>query len=160
MKLIILTILFIGSSSYGQLTPNWTKDILERVNKLNTNIQGNVVRLNKQIQEAMNGRLAFVDRLNEDVAKKVGKVTEEVRRLPKNSHTFTVNNNSGSSRVIVSGTGDDGQPYFRDIQDTVIDGTLFHTERVYNPKTKSMDVYEYTLDLNDPSAKPVPIVKE
>lgn len=58
--------------SHGQLSPNWTQEILDSVGNLNANIQGNIARLNQQIADTLKGRLANVDRLNQDIAKRIG----------------------------------------------------------------------------------------
>lgn len=72
--------------------------------------------------------------------------------------TVVINGGSGgSTRVVFSGQGPNGEPYFRDSEDRIVGDVLHHTERVYNPSKKAMDEYRYTLDLKNPNAKPVPV---
>lgn len=73
-----------------------------------------------------------------------------------NGSTILINGAGGVSRTVFSGQTSNGEPYFRDSEDRVVGKILHHTDRIYNPGTRKMEEFRYTLDLTDPEAKPVP----
>ncbi|XP_043282124.1 uncharacterized protein [Venturia canescens] len=155
LLLLVVCVGFKVAFGQGVLGQDFTKNLLANINQLTAGIQNNVQQTVHQIQENVQAHLAQIDRVNKDMAAKLGKDGQYTTTLG-NGSTILINGVGGVSRTIFSGQTSNGEPYFRDSEDRVVGNILHHTDRIYNPTTRSMDEFRYTLDLKDPKAKPVP----
>lgn len=76
-----------------------------------------------------------------------------------NGQTVILNSGTGGSQFISSGYDTKGVPYYRAIEQAIVNNVLKHIERIYNSTTDKFDIIGYTLDLADPKSKPIPIGK-
>ncbi|KAK2579337.1 hypothetical protein KPH14_008288 [Odynerus spinipes] len=164
----VKTLLTIGIlaavTNEGQMD-DWLAGLNENLNKLQHQIQESVQNIQTDVQRTVQKSLAHVDqitsRVNEDVeeaVRKGGKGGGGHSTIITGINSGTVVMNSpGSSRTITSGSLPDGKPFWYDVEDKVIGRNLYHTERYYNNSDKGIEVIAYTVNLDDPKAKPVPI---
>ncbi|KAF7383879.1 hypothetical protein HZH68_014636 [Vespula germanica] len=159
-KLLLAFGIWMIFTSEGQ-TEGWLDGLNMDLNKFQQDIQQGVQNLQYNIQKSVEKSIA-------DVTKYTDSVQEAIKRgefksfatdgstIITNGPGTIVTKGLGTSRVITSGYLSNGQPYSYDVEDKVIGRTLYHTERYYNNTDGGVDVIAYTLDLDDPKAKPVP----
>ncbi|XP_003692061.1 uncharacterized protein LOC100868947 isoform X1 [Apis florea] len=152
----ISVVIFVGamlcSSSDGQvyMGTNWLKDLNENINALNRNIQQNMQQLQQRIHNTVQSNLERAHRLTENLANN----PNTIQMIGGSS--VIVSNNDGT-KIVQSGRTSDGKPYIRESTDKIIGDTLQHIEKIYDPITNTSKMHGYTLNLKDPSAKPVPL---
>lgn len=74
VKLLISYILFFFSPAQSQLLDlTWVNTLADSINRMQTNLQGNIERMNQQIQQNVRARLVAVDQLNHNIAEQLGK---------------------------------------------------------------------------------------
>ncbi|XP_006563633.2 uncharacterized protein LOC726323 isoform X2 [Apis mellifera] len=151
----ISVVIFVGAmlcSSDGQvyMGTNWLRDLHENINALNRNLQQNMYQLQQRIHNTVQRNLEHAHRLTENLDSN----SNMIQMIGGNS--VIVTNNDGT-KIVQSGRTSDGKPYIRESTDKIIGDTLRHIERIYDPITNTSKMHGYTLNLKDPSAKPVPL---
>ncbi|XP_008559034.1 uncharacterized protein LOC103579423 [Microplitis demolitor] len=144
-SLVVILCLFITVSQCQFLDMSFLDNMMEN---MNSQINNQMAIMHQQINDNIANQLSKVDQL-----------ISNIHNIPiptaTNGQTIIVNGGSGESHTVLSGTGADGKPYFRDITDRMIGSVLHRTERIYNPKTDTIETYQYTYDTSNPNAKPV-----
>lgn len=151
--IFVATMLCSGSNGQAYAGTGWLSGLSESIDALNRNIQQSVQQLNQQVQQTVQANLAQVHRMTDDLKERIATEGAAVQTSGSN---ILVSGNDGT-KIVQSGRTSDGKPYVRESVDKIVGDTLRHTERIYDPTTKTTKVHGYTLDLKDPNAKPVPI---
>ncbi|XP_012252746.2 uncharacterized protein LOC105684164 [Athalia rosae] len=134
----------------------------ESIDNMNANIQEGVANLNRNIEQDLQTEEERINQITDEIRRNVIVVGQNGansinvrsgRGYPGQS--ISIDSIPGGTRTIYSGTTGNGRLYYRESEDVVIGNTLYHTARVYNHTSQAMDEYRYTLDLADPSARPV-----
>ncbi|KAK0169147.1 hypothetical protein PV327_002893 [Microctonus hyperodae] len=160
MKLVLFLITLISSSQGQILNVNWVDNLMGSINQLNRNIQSNVQMLNRQIQNSVKQSMIDVDMYNQNIAHRLHKIRVPIPMSSmSNGQTVILNSGTGGSQFVLSGYDTKGVPYYRAIEQAIINNVLKHIERIYNSTTDKFDIFGYTLDLADPKSKPIPIGK-
>lgn len=153
ISVVILVGAMLCSISDGQvyMGTNWLKDLHENINALNRNLQQNMYQLQQRIHNTVQRNLEHVHRLTENLDNNSNNMMQMI-----GGNSVIVSNNDGT-KIVQSGRTSDGKPYIRESTDKIIGDTLQHIERIYDPITNTSKMHGYTLNLKDPSAKPVPL---
>ncbi|XP_034940614.1 uncharacterized protein [Chelonus insularis] len=141
----LLISIFCGCQCSPYVDLSWINTMVENINR---QVQDNVQQAQQHIDRTVNEQLSKVDRL-----------IDQVRSIPMstNGQTVIVNNSNNVSRSIFSGTGLDGKPYYRDIEDKIVNNIQYRTIHNYNATTDKMETFQFTRDLTDPHAPFVPV---
>nr|XP_033320935.1 uncharacterized protein LOC117217439 isoform X1 [Megalopta genalis] len=164
MKLGIVVAIVVGvamlhsSGTNGQAIfgPNWLDGLTKSLGDLNKNIQESVRRQNQEITESLNRALG---QSLKEADRAIENAVANGSIVSANGNNIVIASN-GVSQILISGQTPNGIPYVRTIMESVQDGVLRHVEDIYYPKTNQTQTIAWTLDLNVPGAKPVPIVDD
>ncbi|KAL2737648.1 uncharacterized protein V1478_001734 [Vespula squamosa] len=156
VKLLLVLGIWMISTVEGQ-TNDWLNGF--NMDKLQQDIRDLQYNIQKKVENSLADVRKITDHIEENVQEAIKK--GELKNVADstiitNGPGTIITNGHGTSRIITSGYLSNGQPYSYDVEDKVIGRTLFHTERYYNNTKGGVDVIAYTLDLDDPKAKPVP----
>ncbi|XP_035740787.1 uncharacterized protein LOC118449821 isoform X1 [Vespa mandarinia] len=165
-KLLLALGIWMIFTSEGQ-TDDWLGGFKMDLSEFQRGIQQGVQNLQYNIQQNVEKSLADVRKLTANIEENVQEAikkgelksyaTDGSTIITSGPGTIITNGGLGTSRIITSGHLPNGQPYSYDIEDKVIGRTFYHTEKYYNQTKGGIDVTGYTLDLDDPNAKPVPL---
>ncbi|XP_066595725.1 uncharacterized protein [Prorops nasuta] len=132
---------------------NWLGGLFQNIQKMTKEIQEDVDKLTRGIGENVKQQVAEANKLAKNAVEAAGNGTANSISIGDGSSVIM--RNSGLQTVITSGVTEDGKPFYRATQEKVQGHILDHYEKVYEPNGKTLNEYRYTLDLKDPTAKPV-----
>ncbi|KZC11081.1 PREDICTED: uncharacterized protein LOC107189225 isoform X2 [Dufourea novaeangliae] len=146
---IVAAILCSHLDGQGIQGADWLGDLTKSISELNRNIQENVQQLNREVQERVQSNVEHAHRLTSNLDKKLVPGTAQTT-----GNNVVVSDGHGT-RIVQSGRTSNGRTFVRESSDDIVDDTLRHVDKIYDPEANTTRVYGYTLNLKDPNAKPV-----
>ncbi|XP_078051867.1 uncharacterized protein LOC144478018, partial [Augochlora pura] len=160
-----------GANGQAIFGPNWLSGLTNGLGDLNRNIQANVQQLNQDRGEGESrggggsttgGRLEREHRREVTVEFVADTGTKQSINgdVVCGGGNVVVSDVNTVSTTILSGRTANGTTYVCNIEESSKDGVLRHVEKIFHPATNQTQTFTWTLDLNVPGAKPVPIVDD